>query len=222
MVAIMESGACTPAASWLHDGMLRLTAAAMALMCLACGCSSGTPSAPKIASTVTVNEQGDPARAWVAAGAAGTGAPARPGWSDDWAQWVSAAQATPLSALTVLLTVEGAKVSTVRVKVLAKRPPVAGTQYVVVGTDPLAQEKLEFDLDGSLEARPAPAEGDTIAVTVQTQQCDCDFVIELSLADGGGTKTVDNNGKPFRVSSSTATTGRCVTYPDRVERCETF
>ena len=202
--------------------MLRLTAAAMALLCLISGCSSGTPSSPpskKDALTVTVNEQGDPARAWVAAGPAGTGAPARPGWSDDWAQWVSAAQATPLSALTVLLTVEGAKVSSARVKVVAKRPPIAGTQYVVVGTDPLSEEKLEFDLDGALDPRPVP-EGDTIAVTVQTQQCDCDFVIELDWP--GGTKTVDNNGKPFRVSSSTATTGRCVTYPDRVEKCETF
>lgn len=130
-----------------------------------------------------------------------------------------------MSALTVLLTVQGqAVVNAVRVKVVARRPSLAGTQYVVVGGDPVSYERFEFDLDASLEPHPvsttAFAQGDTIAVVVQTRQCDCDFAIELDWP--GGTKTVDNNGKPFRVSASTATVGRCVTYPDRVEKCEKF
>lgn len=197
-----------------------MTAAALVLLSLVSGCTSGSssPSASTSPSlTVVANDGGDPARAWVVAG---QNAPARPGWSDDWTQWVAAAQATPLSPLTVQLTVQGAQVSAVRVKVVGKRPPIAGTQYVVVGGDADPDERLEFDLDGSLEAQPMKAGADAIAVTVQTQQCDCDFVIELDWA--GGTRTVDNNGKPFRVSSSTATTSRCVTYPDRVEKCETF
>ena len=195
-----------------------MTATALVLLSLISGCTSSpspTSSAPASGLTVAVNDGGDPARAWVA----GVGAPARPGWSDDWGPWVAAAQATPLSALTVLLTVQG-PVSAVRVKVVAKRPPLAGTQYVVVGTDPLSYERLEFDLDGTPQARPVSEQSDPIAVTVQTQQCDCDWVIELDWP--GGTKTVDNNGKPFRVSASTATVSRCVTYPDRVEKCESF
>ncbi|HZM75004.1 MAG TPA: hypothetical protein VFC19_04715 [Candidatus Limnocylindrales bacterium] len=197
--------------------MLRMTAAALVLLSLISGCtaspSSPAPSTQSLA--VTVNDGGDPARAWVAK----ADAPTRPGWSDDWGPWVAAAQATPLSALTILLTVQG-KVSAVRVKVVARRPPVAGTQYVVVGADPVTSERLEFDLDGSPAARPVSSEPDTIAVTVQTQQCDCDWVIELDWP--GGTRTVDNDGKPFRVSASIATVGRCVTYPDRVEKCEDF
>jgi hypothetical protein len=90
----------------------------------------------------------------------------------------------------------------------------------MVDSDPVSDERLEFDLDAAPVPRTVTAEGDTIAVTVQTQQCDCDFVIELEWP--GGTVKVDNGGKPFRVSASTATTGRCVTYPDRVEKCEKF
>jgi hypothetical protein len=193
--------------------------AALTVLAPLAGCQAkDKPSIDQPSLSITLNSTGDPARAWVAS----QGVPARPAWSDDWSEWVVKAGATPLSALTVLLTVDG-KVSAVRVKVLARRPAVAGTQYVVVGTDPVASEPLEFDLDGPLEARavtPETGGGDTIAVTVQTQQCDCDWVVELDWS--GGTRTVDNNGKPFRVSASTATTGRCVTYPDRVEKCETF
>lgn len=201
--------------------MLRLTAVSLALLSLLAGCTKG-PGSPGSSTattpsslTVVVNDGGDPARAWVAA----ADAAARPGWSEDWGAWAGSAGATPLSALTVLLTVDG-KVSAVRVKVVTRRPPVAGTQYVLVGGDPVSYERLEFDLDATPTPHTVTAEGDTIAVTVQTQQCDCDFVVELDWA--GGTKTVDNNGKPFRVSASTATAGRCVTYPDRVEKCEKF
>jgi hypothetical protein len=203
-------------------GMLRLTAVStafsMALLSLLAGCTESPGSAPASSPSspaVVVKDGGDPARAWVAA----ADAAARPGWTEDWGAWAVSAGATPLSALTVLLTVDG-KVSAVRVKVVTRRPPVAGTQYVLVGGDPAAAERLDFDLDATPTPRPVTTEGDTIAVTVQTQQCDCDFVVELDWA--GGTKTVDNNGKPFRVSASTATTGRCVTYPDRVEKCEKF
>lgn len=205
-------------ASWLHGGMLRLTAVSLALLSLLAGCAKSpgnTSVSPSPSLTVLVNDGGDPARAWVAAADAAT----RPGWSEDWGAWVASAGATPLSALTVLLTVEG-KVTAVRVKVVTRRPAVAGTQYVLVGGDPMSYERLEFDLDATPTPRTLTGEGDTIAVTVQTQQCDCDFVVELDWA--GGTKTVDNNGKPFRVSASTATTARCVTYPDRVEKCEKF
>ena len=198
--------------------MLRSTAAVLVLMSLLAGCTEGPKSSP-LSLTVIVNEDGDPARAWVA----DAGAPARPGWPDDWNQWVAAAKATPLSALTIVLAVQGQAVvvERVRVKLIARRPAIAGTQYVVVGGDPVTHERIEVDLDKSLETlQVRAADGDTIAVTVQTQQCDCDFAIELDWQ--GGTRTVDNNGKPFRVSASTATVGRCVTYPDRVEKCETF
>lgn len=221
MWMIMESGACTPAASWLHGGMLRSIATAIAaivLMSLPAGCTDGPESTP-FTLTVAVNEDGDPARAWVADAAA----PARPGWSDDWSPWVAAARATPLSALTILLTVRGQSVvvERIRVKLVARRPAIAGTQYVVVGGDQVPHERIEFDLDKSMETLPVKAaDGDTIAVTVQTQQCDCDFAFELDWQ--GGTRTVDNTGKPFRVSASTATVGRCVTYPDQFEKCETF
>jgi len=197
--------------------MLRFTAASLALLSLLGGCTGSPSSAASF--TFTVNDGGDPARAWVISD---QGVPDRPAWDGDWSAWAVSAGATPLSALTILLTVQGqAVVKAVRVKVVAQRPPLAGTQYVVVGGDPVTHERIEVDLDKSLETlQVRAADGDTIAVTVQTQQCDCDFAIELDWQ--GGTRTVDNNGKPFRVSASTATVGRCVTYPDRVEKCETF
>jgi len=201
--------------------MLRLTASALLVLSLFTGCSGNED--PDFG--VVVNATGDPARAWVVSGAF-EGVPARPAWSDDWSEWAVKAGATPLSARTILLTVQGAvTVTAVRVKVGQRRPAIAGTQFVMVGGDPVAHERLEFDLDGQSLAREAKAgDGETLAVTVQTQQCDCDWLIELDWSGGGrsGTRTVENDGKAFRVSASTATMGRCVTYPDRTERCESF
>jgi hypothetical protein len=221
MCAIIEADACIPPASWLHGSMLRLTAAALLVLSLITGCSGDRD--PHFA--LVVNATGDPARAWVVSGAF-QGIPVRPAWSDDWSEWTVKAGATPLSARTILLSVQGeVSVTAVRVKVVQRRPAIAGTQFVVVGGDPAADQRLEFDLDGQSMGREAKAgDGETLAVTVQTQRCDCDWFVELDWSGAGhsGTRTIDNERKPFRVSASTATVGRCVTYPDRTEKCESF
>src|SRR5689334_3856328 len=84
MGMIMESGACTRAASWLHSGMLRMTAtAALVLLSLLAGCKADEIKGKNDpALQVGVNEGGDPAQAWVVLNPQGV--PARPAAFDDW------------------------------------------------------------------------------------------------------------------------------------------
>jgi hypothetical protein len=192
-----------------------------ALTAATAGCSA--QSSDEVSFVVSVNASEDPTRGWLTEKAPGE-VPARPGWSDDWRDWAGKASAVPLSANTVQLTVQGRVTLTqIRVKVVKRRPALKGTEFVLVGGDPASYPRIEANLDKEPVAVAPPAE-ETFGVTVQTQECDCDWVVELSWSAEGrtGTRTIDNGGKPFRVTAGSSAVGRCVTYPDGTEKCETF
>jgi hypothetical protein len=204
---------------------VKVWTAVLLVLVLTAACGKGGPREDEVSFVVSVNAAGDPTRAWIVDKPL-EGVPARPGWSEDWREWASQAGAAPSSALTVLFTMQGkAALTQVKVKVTQRRAPLKGTQFVLVGGDPVSYQRVEADLDKDPVATPIqPGGDDTFAVTVQTQQCDCDWVLEVTWSASGrsGTRTIDNGGKPFRVTATTGIVGRCATYPDRTEKCEKF
>jgi hypothetical protein len=170
--------------------------------------------------------------------------PARPGWGEDWSDWAARGGAVPHGPLEVDFTVQGRSEAQVtltglRVRVVARRPAVAGILFQAAGGDPSAFRSVRADLDQdpptldsrydadfipgnvpTVERKPivfpyrvSISDAETLVVVALVKRCDCDFVIDLSWAAEGrtGTLTVSDSGHPFRVSGDANITTRCVT-----------
>ncbi|HEX6967286.1 MAG TPA: hypothetical protein VF174_00435 [Micromonosporaceae bacterium] len=177
--------------------------------------------------------------------------PTRPSYQDDWSEWVSAADAVPVERHAVHLVVQGRSDAQVtildmKVRVLARRPPITGTHFRKAGGDAGSFRWVAVDLDTEPpemssglaeellflapehERRPirfpyrvSLSDAETFVVEAYTQECDCYWVIELSWASQGrtGTTVIDDGGRPFRLSGLRDAVAGCFTYSDR-EECE--
>ncbi|MBN6035239.1 hypothetical protein [Amycolatopsis sp. 195334CR] len=116
------------------------------------------------------------------------------------------------------------------VRVLARRPPVVGNtlerecggdgvfRSMTVDLDKTPPAVLpKFDtgnvMDGAPEYETKPIkfpytvaleDPESFVIEGETERCDCDWVVELSWSSQGrtGTTTIDNNGAPFRTTST--------------------
>lgn len=127
-----------------------------------------------------------------------------------------------------------------QVKVVNRRPAVQGTWAgITIGGDywyrfvdaDLDQEppKLTAELHEEWESSVRPHErrpirfpykvslsdAELFEVQARTERCDCEFVVELSwiFQDRSGTLTVDDKGKPFRVTGRANVTHTCYVPP---------
>ncbi|MEH1097842.1 hypothetical protein [Micromonospora sp. CPCC 205561] len=134
-----------------------------------------------------------------------------------------------------------------RVRVVARRPALLGVFAAPGGGGPSAYRWVEADLDEEPPAltagmfrlgeqsmpeherkeirfpyRVSVTDAETFLVVGHTERCDCDWRIEVDWASRGrvGTVTVDDGGRPFRVTGSTGAHLHCRVLPDEVERCE--
>jgi hypothetical protein len=124
-----------------------------------------------------------------------------------------------------------------RVRVVGRHPAVSGTLFELEGGDPGAFRAVTVDLDtepptlgsffddhiipGNVPAyerqpirfpyRVSLSDAETFEVVAHANTCDCEWVIELTWAAEGrtGTKTIDDAGKPFRLSGGVNVTTHC-------------
>lgn len=126
-----------------------------------------------------------------------------------------------------------------RVRVVNRRAAVPGVLFVEDGggdgafravaasldsnppkLTPLFQEEFIPDNTPQVERKPMTfpykvslSDAETFVVEGRAKTCDCDWLIELAWAAEGktGTLTIDDNGKPFRVSGGANVTQVCST-----------
>ncbi|MGC5330558.1 hypothetical protein [Micromonospora sp. DT62] len=177
--------------------------------------------------------------------------PARPAWSEDWSRWARDAAAVPASRQHVSFTVQGVDEAQVtltdlRVRVVARRPALRGVFAAPGGGGPTAYRWVHATLDedpplltaGLFEDgekfvpeherreirfpyRVSLSDAETFLVIGYTENCDCDWKVEVDWAAQGriGTVTVDDAGRPFRVTGAAGVRTECWTSPDGTEEC---
>jgi hypothetical protein len=170
--------------------------------------------------------------------------PARPPWGEDWDPWADQVGAVVAPTQVVYFTVQGRSEAQVtltdlKVRVVARRPAIRGTLFAPVegGDTPYRWVSVDLDSDppktsthvdeygaaSEHERRPirfpyrvSLSDAESFEVDGVTTRCDCSWVIELSWVsqDRAGTYTVDDGGKPFRVTGRTNVLRTCSTLPD--------
>ncbi|MGC4761340.1 hypothetical protein ACLQ20_00585 [Micromonospora sp. DT46] len=200
--------------------------------------------------TVAVRVGHDPPDGWVVE-APLAHVPARPAWSEDWSRWARDAAAVPASRQHVSFTVQGVDEAQVtltdlRVRVVARRPALRGVFAAPGGGGPTAYRWVHATLDedpplltaGLFEEgeefvpeherreirfpyRVSLSDAETFLVIGYTENCDCDWKVEVDWAAQGriGTVTVDDAGRPFRVTGAAGVRTECWTSPDGTEEC---
>lgn len=173
--------------------------------------------------------------------------PPRPGYYDDWRPWAAQVDAVDESPQVVYVTVQGRSdaqvtLTDLRVRVVARRPPLQGTLFGVPGGGDTVFRWVSVDLDADPpglsthldehapaadhERRPirfpyrvSRSDAETFEFHGYAERCDCAWVIELSWASEGrtGAHLIDNGGKPFRVTGASNIVRRCWTSPDGEE-----
>ncbi|MEU7997947.1 hypothetical protein AB0B83_21785 [Micromonospora sp. NPDC049060] len=133
-----------------------------------------------------------------------------------------------------------------RVRVMTRRPALRGVFTAPGGGGPTAYRWVEANLDedppvltaglfdeggASLPEherkeirfpyRVSLTDAETFLVIGHTVDCDCDWTVEVDWASRGrtGTVTVDDAGRPFRVTGTAGVQTECWTYPDGMEEC---
>ncbi|WP_157747205.1 hypothetical protein [Micromonospora echinofusca] len=200
--------------------------------------------------TVAVRVGHDPPDGWVVE-APLADIPTRPVWSGDWTQWAREAAGAPASRQHVSFTVQGVDEAQVtltdlRVRVVARRPAPRGVFAAPGGGGPTAYRWVHANLDedpplltaGIFEEgedfvpeherkeirfpyRVSLSDAETFLVIGYTENCDCDWKVEVDWAAQGriGTVTVDDAGRPFRVTGTAGVHTECWTSPDGTEEC---
>ncbi|WP_433390493.1 hypothetical protein [Micromonospora sp. KLBMP9576] len=208
-----------------------------------------SPGPDALPFTVAVRVEHSSTDGWVIDAARSADVPARPGWSGDWWQWAGRAAGVPAARQSVYLTVQGVDEAQVtltdlRVRVVTRRPALRGVFAVAAGGGPYAYRWVEANLDddpplltaGIFEEyekhfpeherkeirfpyRVSLSDAETFLVVGRTNDCDCDWKVEVDWAAQGrtGTVTVDDAGRPFRVTGTAGAHTQCATLPDGEE-----
>jgi hypothetical protein len=140
-------------------------------------------------------------------------------------QWAASLGAVDANGTSVLITVTGRSAAAVvltnlRVKVIERRQPLAGTHVSQPGGNdcPIRHFSVQLDsspptvkpLDESDEDityfpyKVSATEPEVFAIFANADSCDCTWVAELFWTAEGrkGSTIIDDNGKPFRTTST--------------------
>jgi hypothetical protein len=240
-----------PIGGWLAGILAALVTAAATAWLLKWGLLPNEPQSAPTASpqqdgaapfTVAVSVMHDRFDGWVADRPLAT-LPPRPEFGGNWEDWARRAGAIPARSQYVYATVQGRSEAQVtltglQVRVVDRRPGVAGVHAGPGGGGPTAYRWVEANLDTdpptmsadtfpefedkvpAHERRPivfpyevSISDAETFLVIGSAEKCDCSWIIELSWAAEGrvGTLVVDDNGKPFRVTGTSNARIRCIT-----------
>ncbi|MFI5485587.1 hypothetical protein [Micromonospora echinaurantiaca] len=171
----------------------------------------------------------------------------RDDWSP-WVLEANAVPASRLGVSFTVQGVSEAQVTLtdLRVRVAARRPALRGVFAVPGGGGPSAYRWVDADLDedppvlhagmftegeGSVPAherreirfpyRVSLTDAETFLVVGHTERCDCEWRVELDWASQGrtGTVTIDDAGRPFRVTGIAGAHTDCFTSPEDIEEC---
>ncbi|MEU9825367.1 hypothetical protein [Micromonospora chersina] len=169
-------------------------------------------------------------------------------WSS-WAREVAGVPASGSAVYFTVQGVSEAQVTLtdLRVRVVTRRPPVRGVFFAPGGGGPTAYRWVDADLDeeppvltaGRFEEgeqgvpeherreirfpyRVSVTDAETFVVVGHAVRCDCDWKIEVDWTSQGrtGTVTVDDAGRPFRVTGRAGAHTQCWRLPDETENCE--
>lgn len=146
--------------------------------------------------------------------------------STEWRQWLDSLDAIDADETVIQITVMGSSATPViltnlRVRVIERRPPFTGTHYTHPGGGPLGERYLEVNLDATPPViiasevefgdRPvnfpykvSATEPEVFLIYAHTERCDCTWVVELywTAGDERGSTIINDNGKPFRTTST--------------------
>ncbi|MEV0429768.1 hypothetical protein [Micromonospora sp. NPDC050495] len=239
-----------PAGRWFAGVAAAVVTAVVTAWLLASGLAPPPPESHGLPFTIAVRTSHDSSLGWLI-DAPVAKIPARPGWAEDWSSWAREAAGVPAFGSEVYFTVQGISEAQVtltdlRVRVLARRPPVPGVLIGLGGGGSGAYRWVDADLDkqpplltsGRFEEgeqhvpeherkeirfpyRVSVSDAETFVVVGHTAACDCDWTIEVDWASQGrtGTVTVDDAGRPFRVTGTGGAHTECWMGPDDTEQC---
>ncbi|MFI7431222.1 hypothetical protein ACIBPB_29935 [Micromonospora sp. NPDC049836] len=239
-----------PAGRWFAGVAAAVVTAVLTAWLLAWGLAPQPPESHGLPFTVAVRTSHDSNLGWVVDAPLAT-VPARPSWAEDWSSWARKAAGVPASGAAVYFTVQGTSEAQVtltdlRVRVLARRPPVRGVFFAPGGGGPSAYRWVNADLDeeppvltaGMFEDgeggvpeherkeirfpyRVSVSDAETFLVIGYTVHCDCYWKVEVDWASQGrlGTVTIDDAGRPFRVTGTAGAHTECWMGPEDTEDC---